>query len=105
MQIGASIVTKVVENLQLNVHNVHIRFEEEVGNNRLVAFGLTLKSLTAQSCDSNWNPLSTSSAGSNSDCSFKTLQLTEFVIYCHPKAEKYSDLKPVDLIVTPSTIS
>jgi vacuolar protein sorting-associated protein 13D len=129
MQIGASIVTKVVENLQvgyleisllllirnsflqcnfhllfdrqLNVRNVHIRFEEEVGSRtRVIAFGVTLESLTAQSCDSSWNPLSASySNGSSTECSYKTLQLNKFGIYCDTKGERLSHIKPHELRV------
>ena len=102
MRIGASIVTKVVENLQLNVRNVHIRFETEVGvgqsRTRTVAFGITLESLTAQSCDAQWKKLSSNSDYS-SDCSFKTLQLNKLAVYCDTKAEKFSHYKPEDLKV------
>jgi len=97
MRIGASIVTKVVENLQLNVRNVHIRFEEASGiPGKIIAFGVTLEGLTAQSCDSSWNALS-SSTGSTSECSFKTLQLNKFGVYCDTRGEPYSNLGPADL--------
>jgi len=84
---------------QLNVRNVHIRFEEASGiPGRVIAFGVTLEGLTAQSCDSSWNALS-SSTGSNSECSFKTLQLSKFGVYCDTRGEPYSSLNPSDLKV------
>jgi hypothetical protein len=102
-RIGASIVTKVVENLQLNVKQVHIRYEQEIGaSGRLIAFGMTLQSLDVQSCDSKWNPLSSStySSGGGVDSSFKTLQMNKLGVYFDTKAEKLSHLSPNDLKVT-----
>ncbi|CAG7684383.1 unnamed protein product [Allacma fusca] len=98
MRIGASIVTKVVENLQLNVKNVHFRFESEMGDSRhrTIAFGMTLESLSAQSCDSHWNPLS-SVHDCSFECSYKTLQLRKLGFYCDTKAEKFSHYKPHEL--------
>lgn len=99
MRIGASIVTKVVENLQLNVRNVHIRFEEAGSSpGRVIAFGVTLEGLTVQSCDSSWNPLS-SSVGNASECSFKTLQLSKFGVYCDTRGDPYSTFGPDELKV------
>ena len=64
-----------------------------------MAFGITLESLTAQSCDKNWSPLS--SVHDNSfECSFKTLELNKFGIYCDTKAERFSHYKPQELKVS-----
>lgn len=61
------LVTKIVDNLQFEIHNVHIRFEDfdSSKNVRLLvstiytfqypfAFGICLSSLTARSTDENW---------------------------------------------------
>lgn len=106
IRIGASLVTKVVENLQLNVRNIHIRFEEEV-DGRVIAFGITLDSLNAESCDSKWNPLSSAAASVTSsatlsDCSFKTLQLNNFGIYCDTQTKRFHKVLPQDLKVRPN---
>jgi len=72
------------------VKNVHIRFEQ--GSNqssRIVAFGITLESLNAQSCDSDWKPL-TSSYLSTTDFSYKTVVLNKLGVYCDTKTEKHS---------------
>lgn len=86
---------------QLNVRNVHIRFEDVIDSN-VIAFGVTLESLSAESCDSKWNPLSSSSAAANtssSDYSFKTLQLNNFGIYCDTNTRRFSTVKSDELKV------
>lgn len=57
-----------------------------------------MEGLTAQSCDSSWNKLS-SSIGNTNECSFKTLQLNKFGVYCDTRGEAYSALSPPELKV------
>ena len=46
---------KIVDNLQLKVKNVHIRFEEErIGDN--YAWGLTLDEINFTTTDKEWKP-------------------------------------------------
>lgn len=50
------LVTKIVDNLQVIVNNIHIRFEDSTSNpQRLFSFGVTLKTLSAVSTDEEWN--------------------------------------------------
>ena len=49
------LVTKIVDNLQVTVKNIHIRFEDSSSNKeRLFSVGITLKSLKAVSTDEDW---------------------------------------------------
>ena len=51
-----SLVTKIVDNLQVTVKNIHIRFEDRTSNKeRLFTVGILLKNLSAFSTDENWN--------------------------------------------------
>ncbi|KKK20473.1 hypothetical protein ARAM_004467 [Aspergillus rambellii] len=52
-----SLVTAVVDNLQISIKNVHFRYEDSVASpGHPFAAGLTLKELSAVSTDSEWKP-------------------------------------------------
>ena len=53
----SSLVTKIVDNLQITVRNIHIRYEDAISNPEYpFAIGLTLAELSAVSTDENWEP-------------------------------------------------
>ncbi|XP_015113187.1 vacuolar protein sorting-associated protein 13D isoform X1 [Diachasma alloeum] len=80
---GTSLVTNIIENLQLNIKDVHLRFEDDVtpglSQKSGVALGVTIKALSAQSCDASWIPGSTS--WNFNDASFKLMELDGLSIY------------------------
>ncbi|XP_020286741.1 vacuolar protein sorting-associated protein 13D isoform X3 [Pseudomyrmex gracilis] len=78
---GTSLVTNIIENLQLNIKDVHIRHEDDVTlpDDNAVAFGIKIGALTAQSCDASWIPGSTS--WNLTDASFKLMELDSLSIY------------------------
>ncbi|XP_076236647.1 vacuolar protein sorting 13D [Calliopsis andreniformis] len=88
---GTSLVTNIIENLQLNIKDVHIRYEDGVtlSNGSGIALGVTIGALTAQSCDASWIPGSTS--WNLTDASFKLMELDRFSIY-------WNDLKPDEFV-------
>ena len=52
-----SMVTAVVDNLQISIKNVHFRYEDSIASpGHPFAVGLTLKELSAVSTDGDWNP-------------------------------------------------
>ncbi|KAA8648687.1 hypothetical protein EYZ11_008781 [Aspergillus tanneri] len=52
-----SLITAVVDNLQISIKNVHFRYEDSIASpGHPFAVGLTLKELSAVSTDSEWNP-------------------------------------------------
>ncbi|GKZ27080.1 hypothetical protein AbraCBS73388_003718, partial [Aspergillus brasiliensis] len=52
-----SLVTAVVDNLQISIKNVHFRYEDSISSpDHPFALGVTLKELSAVSTDSEWNP-------------------------------------------------
>ncbi|XP_034247458.1 vacuolar protein sorting-associated protein 13D isoform X2 [Thrips palmi] len=77
---GTSLVTNVVENLQLKIIDVHIRYEDDITvPNEAFAFGITLDTLSAQSCDDTWQPRYLS--GDSGPNSFKLLELSALGVY------------------------
>lgn len=53
----SSLVTKIVDNLQITVRNIHARYEDKLSNpEHPFAAGFTLSEFSAVSTDANWNP-------------------------------------------------
>ncbi|KAF2739591.1 vacuolar protein sorting-associated protein 13 [Polyplosphaeria fusca] len=53
----ASLVSAIVDNVQVSVKNVHIRYEDSISDpGHPFAIGLTLSELSAVSTDENWKP-------------------------------------------------
>ncbi|KAN0042732.1 hypothetical protein ACTA71_012655 [Dictyostelium dimigraforme] len=50
------LVTKIIDNLQIVINKVHIRFENKNDIGKLYALGITLDKLSIQSTDEYWNP-------------------------------------------------
>lgn len=51
----AKLVQKAIDNIQVSIEKVHIRFEDSRTENRF-ACGITLGGLSARSTDSAWQP-------------------------------------------------
>lgn len=84
MNYGTSLITNIVENLQLNIKDVHIRYEDSITiPDRHFCCGLTIESLTAQSCDSNWIPGFTANWAQN-QATFKIVELNSLSLYLDP---------------------
>ena len=53
----SSLVTKIVDNVQITMRNIHVRYEDAISNPEYpFAIGLTLAELSAVSTDENWEP-------------------------------------------------
>lgn len=50
-------ITKVVDNLQFSIRNVHIRYEDDSNPQNPFSVGLILEHLSAQSTNEEWNPV------------------------------------------------
>lgn len=62
------------------IKKVHIRYEDSVSiPGKTVAFGITMDSLSAQSCDANWSPGFFQRDGFGT--SFKLLEMQNLAIY------------------------
>ena len=57
MSFGTSFIGTIIENLQVKISNVHIRYEDDVSiPSKPIVCGFSLDCLSAQSCDENWIP-------------------------------------------------
>uniref|UniRef100_A0A2C9LEM5 UBA domain-containing protein n=1 Tax=Biomphalaria glabrata TaxID=6526 RepID=A0A2C9LEM5_BIOGL len=79
---GASMAANILENIQLNVKDVHIRYEDDTLNPACpFACGIVIKYLSVQSTDSTWKPKFVSHYEGN-ETMFKLVDLQDFGIYC-----------------------
>ncbi|XP_077998114.1 intermembrane lipid transfer protein VPS13D-like [Glandiceps talaboti] len=93
---SASLVTNIVENLQLNVKDVHIRYEDSATiPNQQFAFGITITELSAQSTDGSWVPKFVSR--DSADMMFKLVELKDFAMYWDINTEFVGDLPMTEL--------
>ncbi|KAF2076434.1 hypothetical protein CYY_002237 [Polysphondylium violaceum] len=87
---GSKLVSTVIDNLQLYIDSVHIRFEDKTDNNWF-AVGVTLNKLNTESTDENWVP---TFLKNDSSIIHKTIDLDQLSVYWNTdtKPIKYSSL-------------
>lgn len=82
-----SLVTAIVDNLQVSVKNVHLRYEDSIAApGHPFAVGLTVKELSAVSTDSDWRP---TFIQSTSGTAHKLAVLSEFAVYWNTDSQLY----------------
>ncbi|XP_008285200.1 intermembrane lipid transfer protein VPS13A isoform X2 [Stegastes partitus] len=83
------LVTQVIKNLQVKISNIHVRYEDDVTNpNCPLSFGVSLKKLSLQTADENWNP---SLLDENSRLFFKLVQLDSLFAYWNVNSVLFSN--------------
>lgn len=83
----------------MKINDVHIRYEDTITiPNYHFACGITIETLSAQSCDSNWSPGFTQNWQQNQS-TFKLVELQSFCVYWDPLKpnEKFGDLQSNEL--------
>jgi vacuolar protein sorting-associated protein 13D len=96
MSFGTSLITNIVENLQLNIKDVHIRYEDSITiPSNPFCCGVTIDSLTAQSCDVNWMPGFTSNWSQN-EATFKLIELNSLSFYLDPIEKSDEDVSCIE---------
>uniref|UniRef100_A0A182Q6S0 UBA domain-containing protein n=1 Tax=Anopheles farauti TaxID=69004 RepID=A0A182Q6S0_9DIPT len=84
---GTTLVTNIIENLQLTVNGIHVRYEDALTvPKQHFACGIKIDSLSAQSCDASWTPGKTVN-WTTQHLTFKLVELTNFSVYWDPRAE------------------
>ncbi|XP_063378533.1 intermembrane lipid transfer protein Vps13D [Cydia fagiglandana] len=79
---GTGFLANIVENLQLKLNDVHIRYEDAVTcSPHAFACGLTAAALSAESCDASWKRGFTLLPTTGDGCSFKLLELQRLAVY------------------------
>ncbi|XP_058492942.1 vacuolar protein sorting-associated protein 13A isoform X2 [Solea solea] len=83
------LVTQVIKNLQVKISNIHVRYEDDITNpNCPLSFGVSLKKLSLQTADENWNP---TLLDENSRLFFKLIQLDSLFAYWNVNSILYSN--------------
>ncbi|XP_070690657.1 intermembrane lipid transfer protein VPS13A [Pempheris klunzingeri] len=83
------LVTQVIKNLQVKISNIHVRYEDDVTNpNCPLSFGVSLKNLSLQTANENWNP---SLLDENSRLFFKLVQLDDLFAYWNVNSVLFSN--------------
>lgn len=92
----SSLVTKIVDNLQVVIKNIHIRFEDHASNPDFpFSLGLTLSNLSAVSTDSDWNEAFISDP---STPTHKLAKLDSLAMYWTPKSNSLRGLSSDEFI-------
>lgn len=74
----ASYATTIVNNIQISIKNIYIRYEDTISSSDAFAVGLSLKSLHVQTCNSKWVPEYTSDA----EICYKLIEVKDFQLFC-----------------------
>lgn len=91
-----SLVTKIVDNLQVTIKNIHIRYEDDsVLTESPYSVGLTLSELSALSTDEKWNP---SFISITQSLSRKLLLLRNFACYMNTESTSIFTDDPDELL-------
>ena len=90
-----SLTTAIVDNLQVSIKNIHIRYEDAISTaGHPFAFGLTIKELSAVSTDKDWKP---SFIQSTSGTTNKLATLGELAFYWNTDADLFGTGKGLDV--------
>ena len=92
---AGSFVTAIVDNLQISIKNVHIRYEDSIAcPGHPFAVGLTLKEMSAVSTDGEWRP---TFIQSTSGTTHKLAVLNSLALYWNSDAELFGTGKGGDV--------
>jgi len=75
------IAMKIVDNLQVFIDDIHIRYEDTIHN---LSFGITLERIHMQSVDSNWKNVMIDIGQQEMH---KLLNINNFTVYMNPSAD------------------
>ena len=95
---GSSYIGTIVENLQLDIKDVHLRYEDDISGHGVTATGIMIESLSAQTCDQTWSPkfVYRDPVLGQLDA-FKLVSLVGLSAYIDTEAVRCGDMTPADL--------
>ena len=103
---GSSYIGNIVENLQLNIKDIHLRYEDDSAGpgGAMTAIGIMIESLSAQTCDVDWSPrfVYRDPVLGQLDA-FKLVDLTGLAVYIDTEATSYGNTRPGELWQTMRT--
>lgn len=92
MAYKSTILTNILENIQLEVYNLDIKYEDCDAFQKIpIICGVQLKCLKAESCNSNWVPGLASDRSSDTSHIFKVIEITQFSFYFENEQQHTSD--------------
>lgn len=74
----AGYATTIVNNIQISIKNIYIRYEDTISSSDSFAVGLSFKELTIQTCNSNWKP----EYVSEYEICYKLIRIESFKLFC-----------------------
>lgn len=97
-----SLMTKVVDNLQVTIKNIHLRYEDmnQLFAKEACSVGITLSELSAVSTDSSWTP---SFVSMTQDITHKLLTLNSLCMYWNTKSatiEEEDEILDHDILIS-----
>uniref|UniRef100_A0A3P8WHN6 Vacuolar protein sorting 13 homolog A n=1 Tax=Cynoglossus semilaevis TaxID=244447 RepID=A0A3P8WHN6_CYNSE len=94
------LVTQVIKNLQVKISNIHVRYEDDITNPKCpLSFGVSLKNLSLQTADKNWNP---SLLNESAKLFFKLVRLDSLFAYWNVNSTIFSNHSAEEALVTVS---
>ncbi|KAI9034346.1 hypothetical protein DFJ74DRAFT_600747 [Hyaloraphidium curvatum] len=83
----SSLVRKIVNNLEVTIENIHIRYEDKTSNaSHPFAVGFTLSTLSAHTTTKDWKP----AFASTDDVTYKLLELRSLAAYFNTDTEMWA---------------
>ncbi|CAO3674063.1 hypothetical protein G6F70_001780 [Rhizopus microsporus] len=82
------LITRILNNLQFSIKNIHIRYEDNVSTQHRFAAGITLNELSAITTDENWTP---NTMGEAVNTIFKLATLESLSIYWDTNIDSIAD--------------
>lgn len=80
-----NLATKVIDNLQISVVDLHIRFEDHFLGDQQYSFGIVMNSLNASTTNSEWIPKYVDRTQNiNNTSLYKMLKIDGFGVYLNP---------------------
>ncbi|TGO33442.1 hypothetical protein BHYA_0246g00100 [Botrytis hyacinthi] len=98
-----SLVTKIIDNLQITVKNIHVRYEDSISApGHPFALGLTLQEFSAISTDGNWKP---TYIQNSSGTTHKLATLGALAVYWNTDTELLSTGREAEVSTSPEVAS
>ncbi|XP_073981480.1 intermembrane lipid transfer protein VPS13A-like isoform X2 [Rhodnius prolixus] len=76
-----NLITTIMNNLQVFIHNIHIRYEDSSMRDIPLACGICLQSISIETTNSKWKPTAVSPSLPSV---YQMIKLDSFSVYCNP---------------------
>lgn len=97
-----SLVTKIIDNLQITIKNIHIRYEDHTSvPNHPFSLGISLEELSAVSTNADWDPIFIQDM---SNITHKLTTLSSLSVYWNTDSESVKEMELEDLLAFMSAV-